>query len=92
MENNREPMAGEGNWVDFHDLMETLNRKKLHSFGGGGGSTTIFTINGTDYKLPQSQKGDDPVLIDITPLIEAKLMTLDEARKRGLANPQFAVA
>ncbi|ULL16635.1 hypothetical protein DVH26_20640 [Paenibacillus sp. H1-7] len=82
IEDRPEAKVGNGNWVEFFDLMNTLDRKKIKSYGGGGGRTTTYTINGTEYKLQQSQSGDDTILFDITPLIEAKIVTLDEVKNK----------
>ncbi|MGF7029140.1 hypothetical protein J2T17_000045 [Paenibacillus mucilaginosus] len=87
IEDRQEAKVGSGNWVEFYDLMLTLSRKKIKSSGGGGGSTTTYTIDGNEYKLQQSQHGDDKILIDITPLIEAKMITLDEVRKNTPTPP-----
>jgi len=96
-------MAGEGNWVKYNDLHAAFKRKKLSIGSGGGSNENNITVQykGTHYKL--EKQGDyksggrdnffQDIIVDITPLIEAGIVTLDEVKQAASAaqeNPEDA--
>ncbi|KPV59352.1 hypothetical protein QJ48_11510 [Paenibacillus sp. A3] len=71
-------------FVDYSIRLMDLNAalgKKNYSVGDGGasGDKTTILINGKEYKL-QRTIADGHTRVDIRPLIDAKLITLEEAK------------
>jgi len=88
-DNNPKVKAGEGNWVTLPDLLGALNKKKLIDTNKSVLASTdpvSLDIKGTVYNLKDQRDGGD-FLVDITPLIQAQIITLDDAKRKKEAVP-----
>lgn len=69
----------EDNYFPLMDLMDVLTKKNYRVSGGGLGDGTTILINDKEYKL-KALVEEGHFKVDISPLIDAKLITLEEAK------------
>ncbi|WP_088830276.1 stalk domain-containing protein [Paenibacillus tyrfis] len=67
-------------WVDLRDLMDALDKKYKGTRGGATGDEATLVINEKEYKLKLIINGMN-FSVEITPLIEANVITLEEVKK-----------
>ncbi|MDO3676557.1 stalk domain-containing protein [Paenibacillus ehimensis] len=77
---NADTQLNEDYYFSLMDLTEVLEKKNYRVGGGGGlGDKTTILINDKEYKLT-TVIANGHINVDISPLIDAKLITLEEAK------------
>lgn len=77
-------------WVDLRDLLDALDKKYKGTRGGATGDEATIVINEKEYKLKLIINGMN-FSVEITPLIEANVITLEEVKKGNKQVPGFYI-
>ncbi|WP_079911206.1 stalk domain-containing protein [Paenibacillus sp. 32352] len=66
--------------VYLSDLLNTFANKGIKNRGGGSGDTASFEIDGKVYTLKTMGSDSNGLILDVTPLLEAKIITLADIK------------